>query len=60
MSNEASQSMNPLGHSCRSLSTAEKLSEELTPRILEKRELVKGIFEYVVFAPNVAVKASAG
>jgi len=60
MSNEASQSMNPLGHSCRSLSTTEKLSEELTPRILEKRELVKGIFEYVVFAPNVAVKASAG
>jgi len=54
------QSMNPLGHSCRSLSTAEKLSQELTPRILEKRELVKGIFEYVVFAPNIAVKAKAG
>ena len=57
---EASQNANPLGHSCRSLSTAEKLSEELTPRILEKQELVKGIFEFVIFAPNVAVKAKAG
>jgi len=55
-----SQNTNPLGHSCRSLSTSEKLSEELTPRILEKQELVKGIFEFVVFAPNVAVKAHAG
>ncbi len=60
MSKEASQNMNPIGHSCRSLSTAEKLSEELAPRILEKKELVKGIFEYVVFAPNIAVKAKAG
>jgi NAD(P)H-flavin reductase len=60
MSEETSQNMNPLGHSCRSLSTAEKLSEELTPKILEKRELVKGIFEYLVFAPNVAIKAKAG
>ncbi len=60
MSKEASQNMNPLGHSCRSLSSAEKLSEELAPRILEKRELVKGIFECMVFAPNVAVKARAG
>jgi len=60
MLKEASQSMNPLGHSCRSLSTVQKLSEELTPEILEKRELVKGIFEYMVFTPNVAVKAKAG
>lgn len=58
MSNDGS--MNPLGHSCRSLSTAEKLSEELVPRILEKKELVKGIYEFIVFAPNVAVKAKAG
>jgi ferredoxin--NADP+ reductase len=55
-----SQNTNPIGHSCRSLSTTEKLSEELAPKILEKRELVKGIFEYKVFAPNVAVKARAG
>ncbi len=57
---KTSADMNPIGHSCRSLSTAEKLSEDLAPKILEKRELVKGIFEYLVFAPNVAVKAKAG
>jgi len=59
MSNGATTA-NPLGHSCRSLSTAEKLSEELVPKILETKELVKGIYEFLVFAPNVAVKAKAG
>jgi NAD(P)H-flavin reductase len=48
------------GHACRSLSAAGKLGEELVPRILEKRELVKGIFEMVVAAPNIATKAKAG
>jgi ferredoxin--NADP+ reductase len=48
------------GHSCRSLSSADNLAKELVPKILEKRELVKGIFEMVVAAPNVATKAKAG
>jgi ferredoxin--NADP+ reductase len=48
------------GHTCRSLSSAENLAMELVPKILEKRELVKGIFEMEVAAPNVATKAKAG
>ena len=47
-------------HACRSLSQADELGKELVPTILEKSELVKGIFEMVVAAPNIASKAKAG
>jgi NAD(P)H-flavin reductase len=47
-------------HACRSLSGADRLRDELVPRILGKRELVKDIFEMVVAAPNIAVKAQPG
>jgi ferredoxin--NADP+ reductase len=50
----------PDAHACRSLSGAGELGDELVPRIVEKRELVKDIFELVVSAPNVAVKARPG